>query len=909
MAGMGKRKVEIDFTKGRNKKILLIGDNGSGKTIIVSSATPYRETNDNRKVTPLDGETGIKEIHYRYGKNFYEITHYYGETSAKNKSYVKKNGKELNDNGNIRPFNDIIEEELDINSDYFAVGRLGSNVSNFIDYSTAERKRYINKFIPNIDEYTEAYDIVNTKLNDINKRLKSIELRLEKYNSLDELKESRNSLQNTIDNINKNINSNSTTLEQLEEENEKNLTRLKEIEQELVKQGVNIDGSVELADIVNESRELLNNYQEKVNTLRDRFPKLFEENPEIQDLKNRIPNIEARIEIHNSKIEASKSTININKQQMRELTNSSKDKKDRIDSFAEENIEDLEKILKGYEDKKYLSETEKDKIIKIHNEYNFEDSKLLNENFRSKLANMADSLQDRHSNHEQTKFEADDIMIERYGMDMDNINTHLNNFESDLESITLEGNQLSHDLQEIRKSTGLLDILESSEHHEHAEDCPFVPMALDFKNNDYASIGEMEKRFKELETEHARFTEEVEDITNYKNTLKRFTHNIIGYFLENEDEFSILGITNQDILDLFSKNFFAIEKKLEPLPVYLDYNLIKGEIAELDTRIDNIKEKIEYNQSFQKTIQDYLEDIESNSKRISEMEDENEKELINIDEFEDIVLKSSNTLKIINLAIEYRTDEETQLEMVKIYDEYRVETNELTENISERTEKVNKLLSDNKILANDLGIQKETLDKVNREFYIVESSLQELNNINEVLDYFKTIKDSLDIKKGIPLIFTNTYLLDIAERTNELLSIAYDDAFSIEFEVTKRDFNIIVNKDDGTSLDDISLASQGETAMTNTSLSLAMMANVTEGYNILYLDEVDSTLDDNNRRSFLSVLDKQIENLNSQQTFIISHNNEFYSADVDLILLKGYQSKININDDVLMGNKKILYQN
>ena len=41
LAGMGKNKVEIDFTKGKNNKILLLGGNGSGKSIILSSASPY----------------------------------------------------------------------------------------------------------------------------------------------------------------------------------------------------------------------------------------------------------------------------------------------------------------------------------------------------------------------------------------------------------------------------------------------------------------------------------------------------------------------------------------------------------------------------------------------------------------------------------------------------------------------------------------------------------------------------------------------------------------------------------------------------------------------------------------------------------------------------------------------------
>ena len=109
LAGMGKSVVEIDFSKGKNDKILLLGKNGSGKSVILSSATPYRGTNDNRSVDPVEGKTGKKIVHFEYNGNNYEIEHFYGKN---NKSYIKKNGTELNENGNIRSFNSVMEEEL-----------------------------------------------------------------------------------------------------------------------------------------------------------------------------------------------------------------------------------------------------------------------------------------------------------------------------------------------------------------------------------------------------------------------------------------------------------------------------------------------------------------------------------------------------------------------------------------------------------------------------------------------------------------------------------------------------------------------------------------------------------------------------------------------------------------------------
>ena len=181
-----------------------------------------------------------------------------------------------------------------------------------------------------------------------------------------------------------------------------------------------------------------------------------------------------------------------------------------------------------------------------------------------------------------------------------------------------------------------------------------------------------------------------------------------------------------------------------------------------------------------------------------------------------------------------------------------------------------------------------------------------------ILSYYKLIQDSLDPKKGIPLIFTRNYLTSISERANELLDVAYKGTYQIRFILDKRDFRIEVLKGDGNNLEDITLASQGETSMTSISLSLSMLGQImggTGGYNVLYLDEMDAELDANNRKSFINVIDRQMEILGVEQTFIITHNNEFHSSDIDLILLDGYETKIDITDPLVMEGKAVIYQN
>jgi len=154
-AGLGLSDVTIDFKNAKHKITLLNGVNGSGKSCLLSNLNPYRETFDARKTIIRTDEDdklmdGYKEIHYEAWGKKVVIKHYFGETSAKNKAYIEVDGKELNENGNIRSFNTAMEATLKVTKDYFTVGRLGDNVTNFINFKTSKRKDYINTFVPNM---------------------------------------------------------------------------------------------------------------------------------------------------------------------------------------------------------------------------------------------------------------------------------------------------------------------------------------------------------------------------------------------------------------------------------------------------------------------------------------------------------------------------------------------------------------------------------------------------------------------------------------------------------------------------------------------------------------------------------------------------------------------------------------
>ena len=168
------------------------------------------------------------------------------------------------------------------------------------------------------------------------------------------------------------------------------------------------------------------------------------------------------------------------------------------------------------------------------------------------------------------------------------------------------------------------------------------------------------------------------------------------------------------------------------------------------------------------------------------------------------------------------------------------------------------------------------------------------------------VREALSPTKGIPLFFIQNYLKETKIITNNLLNISQKGKYLIDdFVLTEKDFFIKVLKDDGTVISDVNLTSQGETSLTSVSLSLALIQQSLKKYNILLLDEIDSVLDENNRRSFIEIINEQFEKLGIEQSFIISHNNEFDNANVDLIILSN--GIIDISNINYMQGKNIIF--
>ena len=152
---------------------------------------------------------------------------------------------------------------------------------------------------------------------------------------------------------------------------------------------------------------------------------------------------------------------------------------------------------------------------------------------------------------------------------------------------------------------------------------------------------------------------------------------------------------------------------------------------------------------------------------------------------------------------------------------------------------------------------------------------RELEETQGLLEEEKVLSGRLEVLKkafstnGLLAYEIENMVKDLEELTNEFLADLTDGRFAIEFQVASDKLNVVI-LDNAVSIS-IEELSSGELARVNTSALLAirkLMSSLSKNkINILFLDEVISTLDDYGKERLVEVLMRE-EGLN---TFLVSH--------------------------------------
>lgn len=890
--GTGLDEVEIDFTKGRNRLVMLVGGNGSGKSTILSQLHPFKNSFDERKNLIIDGLEGIKEIDIEHEGIKYEIKHIYNPGKAQ--SFVKKNGTEMNDNGGVKTFDSFIETELGVNSDYFKIGKIGSNTSNFIEFTTSERKVYISKFLPHIEDYLEKFEIVKEKFRVLSADIKTVSSDLGKL-------EPQETVKSRIDTLN-------VLMKSLEDEIEK----------------VSNNAAVFQSDI--------NNYTVEIAAID--FPGLLMEKSEKEKLRKEII---LKGEEFNKKYEAKKDfdylrqfiaeKAKVVKELSEEVAVLSTKKTSLNESIisAQNDISKLEYNIKGIDIKDSIesldlkSEEIKSKIKAVEKRK----EKKLFEIVRSNNKDISLQL---------AKFETFSNFVIKYFNDLNknSINPKKNNIDVFLEDdfvsfiesqntsirtliqekqnllntnkgIIAQKNESLRKFKEIYKENNI----KSADELEACRNCPFAKDALEYQKLP-AEVQKLEAVVSQIQKDLNEYELKANNLIEIKMLYQNF-----------KSQFEQMGPRTNIVYSHFINDYGTIGQ------------MIKGSINDFTNSVNEITEEIGSIIFDIQTLSSFeveLENLEYKRNTIKNNDKIKKQYEDGIEEKQEVISKFKESFKV--LSKEHQEKAKLLESETIVFDDYTAfeegkrTINSLTTQLStlnsqeknyrEKSEAIKTkgkdLLIENQKLA-DLRVRKVGS---NAELMKTQSLLTNIDSLKAKqtsleTDYvsMKTIRDALDPNKGIPLYFIKSYLEKTKDITNQLLDLAFGGNFEISFLTNASDFFIQVRAGENVK-NDIKEASQGEVALTTISISLALIEQAIGKFNILALDEIDGPLDTTNRENFISILNKQIDKLGMEQVFVISHNNAFDMEPMDLIILKG--NNVNKDDSTFMTNKNIIFE-
>lgn len=841
---MNTKEIEIDFTKGKNKIVLITGPNGGGKTSMLSCFHPFANNGnlDVRNDNPLVviGQDGFKEIHYQDGQDMYIIKHFYTHNKESHiiKSYIEKNGIELNSNGNQTSFKDIIKEELDIEPDYLKLVRLGNNVTNFIDHKAAERKAFMGKILNEVDIYLKFYKKINKDMLELKSIISHLLDKISKLGITDteELKQDQKRLKNKLDEL--------TDLTQ--ELNGK----LSIIRHESSK----YDSPI----VLREELHTLQAQQKKMDRVIERYTSKFS-NMDLDACNILITTYEKDIAAQYSDIAY-----------LTEKRESHLDQEDKL-------LAELDNI--------------KRELDKIENSEQIKDTEHIIESIKRSIDARCQQYGLMEMSYPYTKKELEDLIIlldtstdilyTAYEFGKDPIRKAIEFFRNkeDINGYV----QNSKDSYQKNKLQAMAEFLFK---HLAGKILPKPGC----KNSSGCEVMQFYDKIYDLATEMPDIILEDETFVTYTKMCHQNISTILDNIKSKKELFKKLpkDIQDQFLLDTLFDRMSNLLPLYDKTALYAELSkvteseLMQQDVADLKAnreKLTLLKSASGNDAYFQKRKSEILSELE---------------EIRSIIESTTLSLHQSEA-KLQELQLNLESAEELKDALVR---KDSVDTQITT--LQTATDTIQSLLEESRNASTQLERVVFEHDKLQNEYnnneyrlHYYETYHDELKTYNTKYDEMSLIRSALSSKEGIPLLFIQIYLKNVQEITNELLEVIYDGELSIDdFVITADEFKIPFTTK-GTEIKDVCYASQGERSFISLALSFALIYQAISRYNILLLDEIDATLDTDNRAKFLQVLEKHISMIDGEQVFVISHNNMFNMYPVDVINTKNMTDENN----------------
>lgn len=839
LAGLKRKSVEIDFSKCKNRVVLIIGENGSGKTTILSQIQPFAFTvGDSRagKSLLIDNTPAYKEIHYDVDGVKYIIKHFINEKGTV-KSYISEDGTELNPNGNVTSFKELVEAVLFITEDTIKLMRLGTNSSTFIKMNSTERKTFTTQLLSDIEIYAKLYKKINEDFRILRGLIRNVSNKIEGLNigdvdvareRLAEIDTYIETQRKTRDNLISEIGATNSKVERYKELKISDLDDdINELSDEIesIYRKLSKVSKVTLQEVRKElvmAKEVLQRNLLRTNTLEANVTSLKDR---MNDTSNNIDSLTSKLQIVQSSSE-----IGSLSQLLIKIDKEIKDLEAKFTNFqTTASLEDFKRLLEIYKDIEHkvsishgFDHTAIKKVIELYLESDHPD-RILQEEFKG-----------LHAREERLKAQ---ITAQKFKGNTDgqsymifkDANCKCNcPFETFYDEVVSSGGNETDDLEsKLRSTRRKIDLIDDK--FAISSNLNLIKMVIDANKS----------LISRLPTGMLEFNTILEKIYNVEPVYDEEYLTRYISFMEEYENINTLKDKRRDIKEEISK----IRGNTETI-MFLNEELLKHK-----TSLEADRVSIEKMEDEITSIEPDIQTLESEVKHLEEVQ---------------ISLEN-----VVNLKDRLKYCEDSVNEKKSIINLLKDSSNI-----------INKLKGDIRVVEQNIIHLTNNKNELVKRIDSHDSLQGELKLLQDKFEKINLLRESLSSTKGIPLIYIKLYMMDVNSNINKLLRRVYGDGLEVgEFQIDEKGFRIPYTRN-GVEIEDISMCSQGE----ETFLSLAFSFAFGGRYNVRTMDELDGPLDTGRRNTFLDVFEDQMDVAGTEQAILISHNNVFDSYPVDAIL-------------------------
>ena len=863
--GLGLETLVIPFDKCRNNICIIVGKNGSGKSTLESALSPLPDSSTCYTPGKEASKEGVLQLPDGTEYHFLIVSAVDMNGNRKQtKAFIQKNGEELNSNGNISSYKEIVEAEFDMDPNFMTLTRLSSDDRGLADKKPAERKKYVSGIVSCLETYNGINKALVKKSSIFRSHINSLSSKISSIGDIESARMNLNALDGRMASLQNYIN-----------DTQAEIAKCQSKVDLIDKDGRIQDEYTEIANSVDAINKEIDNIQSSIRYKTNKM------NFDISNLDTEVLKCNESITNANAEISSLNAKISDLVAGSSDIAESIRLKQQRVESMKTDF--DYDNLMAKLDE--YTTIVDKQEgILKSCGLYGVDISKEEYLMIFNKMKMYRDMIFNVIYEHGNADIDVAVNYIRNGGIEEQreqNIKTR--------DELIKRQRKLNDDKIKYTAMLESLEILKKRPNECNIDSCAFISKALEESSQDPVSkikdiddqlsicadlISGAEVEIRVLETIESicvSINSILSDAQDNGSILSKFKESYI--FLDKEEFLTRLENHNSfneildcdkyialaDSIDGYNRNKSVLNDLLAQKKIHDSKNAI---IEELITEIGELQSKLSESD---KKIEEYNRSLGFNRGLLRDLE--------------------SRQTQLEDLSVQVKRCNEKNAEKAELRKRF-AEIKDNISSIKDSVDRLNRYRNDYDKAIAEMGPLKDNRDQLAYAIKRAEEYDAELQEYQAKFNTVETLKKYSSPTSGIQTLYMSLYMNKTLQLANDLLQYLFGGYLELlPYVINGEEFRIPVKHGNGMISDDISSCSTAQICMISMVTTISLSLQSSGVFNIFRFDEIDGGLDTENRTMFFDTLKRMCRELGIQQMIAISHSIESNLNGVDIIKL------------------------